>query len=274
MPDLVSDGANFQCDKGGMLELKVMTSSSSADSKKLAAKGNCLLMPQGGFCSILGAPCSIPVPMVADTGQEVVEIDGNIALGKACQFQCSMGGKVSVQSTGQTIAKHDEADAPKTIWEKAKSLINDGLKWIEEHPEIVETAVGVLQAVATKGRGGMRGGAMKPRASSPRARASNPPASAPVGSKRAPHANSPNQRTRNTPKTIRGRSYSGHALDQMENRGIPPRVVDNTIKTGNPTERIRNGVKTTNYYDNVNDVTVVTNDKGGVITVGHGKIGR
>jgi len=32
--------------------------------------------------------------------------------------------------------------------------------------------------------------------------------------------------------TIGGRTYSDHALDQMQSRGLTPSVVENTIRTG------------------------------------------
>jgi RHS repeat-associated protein len=74
------------------------------------------------------------------------------------------------------------------------------------------------------------------------------------------------QGTRNTPTTIRGRSFSGHALDQMQNRGIPPSVVLNTIKVGAPTPGKTPG--TTEFFDVVNKVMVVINNQtGNVITV-------
>jgi len=84
-----------------------------------------------------------------------------------------------------------------------------------------------------------------------------PPASSPH---RIPQAGRSNQ-----PTTIAGRHYSGHALDQMRARGIPPSVVDNTIRTG-----IRspgNTPGTFRYYDPTNDISVITNSRGGVITV-------
>jgi hypothetical protein len=77
--------------------------------------------------------------------------------------------------------------------------------------------------------------------------------------------NAPYQPTRNAPATIGGRSYSGHALDQMQNRGIPPSVVDNTIRNG---VQFPTRAGTTGYYDSVNGVRVITNSSTGtVVTV-------
>jgi hypothetical protein len=54
------------------------------------------------------------------------------------------------------------------------------------------------------------------------------PASTPVGSKRAPLGSV----EPNPPTAINGRSYGGHAIDQMQARGVPPSVVENTIQHG------------------------------------------
>ena len=69
--------------------------------------------------------------------------------------------------------------------------------------------------------------------------------------------------------TIGDINYSDHALQQMENRRIPPSVVDDTIKNGNSAPGNRPG--TTTFYDSGNNVTVVTNSETGtVITVRRG----
>jgi hypothetical protein len=64
-------------------------------------------------------------------------------------------------------------------------------------------------------------------------------------------------------------SYSGHALDQMQNRGIPPSIVENTIKTGS---KYATEPGTVGYFDPVNSVRVVQNqDTKQVITVIRGE---
>ncbi|QLI81214.1 RHS domain-containing protein [Chitinibacter fontanus] len=70
----------------------------------------------------------------------------------------------------------------------------------------------------------------------------------------------------NSPTTIGGRDYSGHSQDRMQGRGVPPSVVDNTIKNG--TARPSRG-GTTVYTDSKNGVEVVVNSDGKVITVKH-----
>jgi hypothetical protein len=70
----------------------------------------------------------------------------------------------------------------------------------------------------------------------------------------------------NAPTTINGVPYSGHAVDMMQARGIPPSVVKNTITNGIPSPG--NKLGTTAYQDPTNGIKVVTNtDTGKVITV-------
>ncbi|MGF1530570.1 MAG: DUF4258 domain-containing protein [Puniceicoccaceae bacterium] len=87
-------------------------------------------------------------------------------------------------------------------------------------------------------------------------------ASAPVGRLGNP-MNVPGPQ--NVRTTIGGREFSGHALDQMQGRGIMPSVVDNTIRQGTnfPTR-----AGTTGFYDSVNNVRVIVNSETGrVVTV-------
>jgi filamentous hemagglutinin len=103
---------------------------------------------------------------------------------------------------------------------------------------------------------------------------STPAASAPAGrisslggeGRQTPQLiNGAGQSVRNAPTTISGRMYSGHALDQMQNRGLVPSVVENTIQQGKlfPTR-----AGTTGFYDPVNNLRVITNSNNGrVVTV-------
>jgi RHS repeat-associated protein len=87
-----------------------------------------------------------------------------------------------------------------------------------------------------------------------------PPASAPVGSRGptgAPLTNlDPGAPPRNNAITHNGRTYSGHALDQMQNRGIPLSVVEHVIQNGE--EQPGNKPNTTVHVDRINGITVVT----------------
>lgn len=69
----------------------------------------------------------------------------------------------------------------------------------------------------------------------------------------------------NTPQTISGIRYSGHALDQMMARGVPPSAVANTLEHGG-VYQTRQG--TVGYYDATNNLRVIVNpDTGLVVTV-------
>ncbi|WP_430624013.1 VENN motif pre-toxin domain-containing protein [Pantoea agglomerans] len=95
-------------------------------------------------------------------------------------------------------------------------------------------------------------------------------ATLPMGSKRNPMnqpSNPSYQPVRNQPSTISNREYSGHALDRMQDRGITPSVVENTIKNGKSTPS-RGG--TIVHYDPESKVSVVTNESGRVVTVKYG----
>lgn len=73
----------------------------------------------------------------------------------------------------------------------------------------------------------------------------------------------------NASTIILGRQYSGHAIDRLQGRGIPPSAVENAISTGQQLPGSRSG--TTLYYDPVNELTVVTNTvTGRIITVRQG----
>lgn len=97
-----------------------------------------------------------------------------------------------------------------------------------------------------------------------------PPASTPVGSQRAPmNVGAEGEPPINDPANINGRDYSGHAVDRMQGRGIPPSAVENTINTGHTSPGNTPG--TTAHYDPVNNITVVTNSQGGVVTVRYGR---
>jgi hypothetical protein len=76
----------------------------------------------------------------------------------------------------------------------------------------------------------------------------------------------------NAPTTIDNIDYSGHAIDQMQGRGIPSSVVKNTIKNG---QQFSTRAGTTGYYEPVNNVRVITNSSTGrVITVIPGAPGK
>lgn len=97
------------------------------------------------------------------------------------------------------------------------------------------------------------------------------PASTPVGRSGNPmKVAPPDGPPANSPGVVGGRPYSGHAFDQMQGRGIPPSVVENTIQTGRSFPGNRPG--TTGYFDSGNNVTVITGSTSGrVVTVRQGR---
>ncbi|MBD2095673.1 hypothetical protein H6F90_10955 [Trichocoleus sp. FACHB-591] len=96
----------------------------------------------------------------------------------------------------------------------------------------------------------------------------NTAASTPVGRKGFPLQVEPGT---NKPGIIGNREYSGHALDQIQGRGLTPSVVENTVRVGQETPGKRPG--TTAYYDPTNHVTVIVNSTSGrVITAATGHI--
>ena len=74
-----------------------------------------------------------------------------------------------------------------------------------------------------------------------------------------------NTKGSNSPAVIGERTYSAHAVDRMQGRGVPPSAVENTIKAG-VTYPTNSG--TTGYYDSTNNLRVIINSKtGDVVTV-------
>lgn len=68
---------------------------------------------------------------------------------------------------------------------------------------------------------------------------------------------------------INDRDLSRHVLDQMQNRGFTPSIVENAIQTGARTAGNTPG--TSVFVDSINKFRVVTNaETGNVITVIHG----
>ncbi|WP_213991505.1 hemagglutinin repeat-containing protein [Sodalis sp. dw_96] len=75
----------------------------------------------------------------------------------------------------------------------------------------------------------------------------------------------------NKSAVIDGLEYSGHSLDRMQKQGITPTVVENAINPENAVQGKNPG--TIAYHDNINNLTVITDEKSGrVITVDFGII--
>ncbi|WP_157622660.1 hypothetical protein [Nostocoides sp. Soil756] len=72
----------------------------------------------------------------------------------------------------------------------------------------------------------------------------------------------------NAPGSIGGRSYGGHALDEMQSEGFTPSVVEDAIRSG---ERVTQSTGRISHYSPANNVTVITSD-GKVVTVTSGTV--
>jgi RHS repeat-associated protein len=91
-------------------------------------------------------------------------------------------------------------------------------------------------------------------------------AAAPHGSRRTQLSNAAFQPVRSQSAVINGRTFTGHALDQMQNRGIPLSVVQNALEHGTAQAGKTKG--TTVIFDAANGIKVVVDSKTGrVVTV-------
>jgi hypothetical protein len=71
---------------------------------------------------------------------------------------------------------------------------------------------------------------------------------------------------RNDAATIHGIPYSGHALDQMQNRGLFPSITNHAIRSGS--KALGDRPNTSIFYDPTNNVTLMRDETDGtVITV-------
>jgi len=76
----------------------------------------------------------------------------------------------------------------------------------------------------------------------------------------------------NTPGSVNVLNYKGHAFDEMQSEGIPPSVVENTLNNSEP--QVGKYPGTAAFYDHVNNITVIINSSGSVITVSRGEINQ
>jgi len=86
-----------------------------------------------------------------------------------------------------------------------------------------------------------------------------------AGSRRSPLEYASFQTVRNESTVINKRTYSGHALDRMQDRGLMPSVIENAIETGQTSiNKIPGRVE---YFDPLNNIRVIVGDNGRIITV-------
>jgi RHS repeat-associated protein len=86
-----------------------------------------------------------------------------------------------------------------------------------------------------------------------------------AGSRRAPLDYAPFQTVRNEATVINNRTYVGHALDRMQDRGFMPSVIENAIETGKVSPTTIPG--RVEYYDPVNNLRVIVQDNERIISV-------
>lgn len=68
------------------------------------------------------------------------------------------------------------------------------------------------------------------------------------------------------------RQFSGHALDRMQEQGIPSSAVENAIQNG---ERFPARNNAERFYDRTNNITVIVDKTSGlVITADFGNFGK
>lgn len=73
----------------------------------------------------------------------------------------------------------------------------------------------------------------------------------------------------NRPGIVNGREYTGHAFDRMQERGILPSLVEQAIREGVATPSRGN---TTVIYDSINNLSVIINETGRVVTTSFGNL--
>ena len=97
----------------------------------------------------------------------------------------------------------------------------------------------------------------------------NAHSSLPVGHRRVGQK-TPDFKISNQATKIENRNYSGHSLDEMRAQGIMPTVVESTIKNGLTFQG--KGIGKFIKYDPINNISVVVNSEGSVVTVSFGKL--
>lgn len=63
--------------------------------------------------------------------------------------------------------------------------------------------------------------------------------------------------------------YSDHAIDQMQNRGIMPSVVKNTLECGSVRQSIATPCRRI-FYESINNVSVTVEEDGVIVTTTRG----
>lgn len=111
MGEMIADGAEFSCTLcDTKIKMIVPSCSTTGDGKKIANKGNHILLP-APMCKINPAappPC-VPSVTITDPGQSPNDIDNVKGLGKGCKGICARGGSLSLSDPAQKVFQHDGA---------------------------------------------------------------------------------------------------------------------------------------------------------------------
>ncbi len=173
-----------------------------------------------------------PVSELDETQKQTVSTLATLAAGLA--------GGLTGGSTSDTVTA---AQAGRTTVENNSLSKKDKINIFDINP-MLKIGIEGADGDPLKGGGGNSGSAYNPTG-----RSGNPM----------------NTKGSNSPAVIGERTYSAHAVDRMQGRGVPPSAVENTIKAG-VTYPTNPG--TTGYYDSANNLRVIINSKtGDVVTV-------
>ncbi|MEI7494415.1 MAG: hypothetical protein WCJ92_07470 [Alphaproteobacteria bacterium] len=134
---------------------------------------------------------------------------------------------------------------------------------LSEEPEVSATGEKSSSSAATGGDG------EDPEEKKYKISDDNADATLPTGH-RKPGEATPKFHTKNEPTKIGDTNYTGHALDEMRAQGLTPSVVEQAVQKGVSCPGRLAG--TTVKYDPVNNVSVVVNSEGSVVTTSFGKL--
>ena len=171
---------------------------------------------------------------------------------------------MSLLSFGSPLAV---APGPRQAAEKGTSLLGRATRRLRAAAEAgLERTKGLVERVfGTSERRAKQALAETVEGAVPRGTSFLDDASAPIGRRGSSIEIAPGT---NSPATIGGRQYTGHALDRMQGRGIMPSAVDDAIRS-NPGARGADGSFI--HYSPTNNVSVVLNADGSVRTVSYGR---
>ena len=160
MPDTVSDSSTFQCPFcTSKLKLQVPSSAITGDGKNIGNSSNTLFPPPGGQCTVVPSapvPCTPSVSNIAP-GQSPIAAGGPPALGSSCSYMCAKGGLITLDSSAQSSAKHDEASGGNWM-DKAVNVVTEPVEGIvDEYVEAAPTSSDTASTSATPVKGAGRG---------------------------------------------------------------------------------------------------------------------